>query len=182
MMSSAGNAAFASVQVLAVLAVIAPSLTTSAPMALKMSAGVSAKSAPFTSEAKTIPSIADADFHDLGHAVLGAQVNIRLLDARGGVRDVDGGFAQAFAHLLAARTRTAAFHDRGREVEVLAKRFGDDGGIGQNGRGAGDLQLVAGVGGSGGGGKRQDRYGEFHHGSFPLTGVQPPVRRPCRPL
>ena len=47
--------------------------------------------------------IADADFHDFRDAVGVAQVDVRLRDARGGVGDVDGGFAQAFAQLLATR-------------------------------------------------------------------------------
>ena len=40
----------------------------------------------------------------------------------------------------------AGFDDRGREVGVLAERFGHDRGIGQDGRGAGDLDVVAGDG------------------------------------
>jgi hypothetical protein len=108
--------------------------------------------------------IADADFHDLVHAVRLAQVDIRLRDAAGGVGDVDGVLAHALAQFLAAGARTATFHDRRREVEVLAEGFGDDGRIGQHGRRAGDLDLVTGGGGHRGG-EGQDRRGEvggFH--------------------
>ena len=108
-----------------------------------MSAGVKAKSGAVDVRGEDDAVIAEADFHDLGHAIGGAEVDVRLRDARGGVGDVDGVLAHAFAQLLAAGTRTAAFDDRGREVEVLAEGFGDDGGIGQHGRGTGDLDLVA---------------------------------------
>ena len=113
--------------------------------------------------------IADTDFHDFGHAVGGACVEVFLADARGGVGDVDGVFAHAFTHLGTAGTRAAAFDHGGREVEVFAEGFGDDGSIGQNGRGTGDLDLVTGRGGHGHCGQRERRHGEFGegHGCLP---------------
>ena len=89
--------------------------------------------------------IAKAHFHDLGHAIGIAQIDVRLLDAAGGIGDIDGRFAQAFTQLLAPGTRPAALDDRRVERALLAKGFGHDGGIGQNGRRTGNLQLVAGL-------------------------------------
>ena len=95
--------------------------------------------------------IADPDFLDFRYTVGGAVVDVRLLDARGGVRDVDGVLANALAELLAASARTTGFNDRGGEVEVFAEGFGNDRGIGQNRGRAGDLDLVARDSGAGDG-------------------------------
>eukprot|EP01139_Manchomonas_bermudensis_P016086 Amastigsp_a511713_14.p2 type:complete len:298 gc:universal Amastigsp_a511713_14:239-1132(+) len=109
--------------------------------------------------------IADADFHDFAHAIGGAQVKIALRNARRRVGDINGVLAHAFAQLLAASTRTAAFNNRRREIEVFAKGFGHDGGIGQHGRRTGDLNLVARRSSDGRGGKdRQRRSGKFGQG------------------
>ena len=77
--------------------------------------------------------IADADFLDVLDAVCCAVVDVRLLDTRRRVGDVDGVFANAFAQCLAPCARTTAIDDRGRELGVLTKSFGDDGGIWKDG-------------------------------------------------
>jgi hypothetical protein len=141
---------------LAVLAAAAPSLTTSAASAPDIRRGQREIRA-IQVRGKDDAVIAKAHFHDLGHAIGGAGVDIGLLDAARGVGDVDGGFADAFAHLLAARTRTAAFDHRGLELALFAKGFGDDGGIGQHGGRAGNLQLVTRRGNNRRG--RQHRHG-----------------------
>ena len=87
------------------------------------------------------------------------------------IGDIDRGIAQAFAQLLAASARPAAFDNRGLEGALLAERFGNDGGIGQHGRGTGDLQLVAGLGeGRRYGEQRQRRDGGFGQGHESLLG------------
>ena len=110
--------------------------------------------------------IADAHFHDVGDAIGVAQVDVGLADARGRVRDVDGGFAHAFAQLLTASARTATFNDRGFEIAVFAESFGHDGGVRQHGRRTRDLQLVTRRGDDGRSGKdrhgRRDQFDQRH--------------------
>ena len=105
--------------------------------------------------------VAKTDFHDLVYTVRGAKLDVRRLDARGRVRNVDGVFANTLAHGFAACTRTTTFDNGGREVKVLTKGFGNDGGIRQNGRGPFDLQLVTGACGSGSGNNGHNRSSQF---------------------
>jgi hypothetical protein len=109
--------------------------------------------------------IADADFDDVGHAGLGTDLDFTDLDLAARVGDVDGVLAHPFAEPLETSGRTARFHDRGREIEILAKGLGDDRGIGQDGRGSGDLNAVARSGDGGGCGDQRERGGgEFECG------------------
>ncbi len=106
--------------------------------------------------------IADAHFDDVSHAVFGTGRHFGFFDLARGVGHVDGVLAHAFAETFEASRGTARFHDRCREVEVLAKGFGDDGGIWQHGRGTGNLYLVTrGSSGCEYGGNRQGGCGEF---------------------
>ena len=89
--------------------------------------------------------IAELDLDDLLHAVLGAIGDLFFLDLARGIGDVDGGVAEALAELLDAGAGAAQLDDRGLEVAVgLAELLSHDVGVGQNGRRAGDLDLVAG--------------------------------------
>ncbi len=108
--------------------------------------------------------VAEAHFDDVGHAVGDANLTLAVAHGARGSGDVDGVLADAFAETLEAGTGAAAFDDGRREVKVFAERLGHDGGVGQHGRGTGDLDLVAGMGGRRGR-QRQNRSGdveEFH--------------------
>uniref|UniRef100_UPI00311FB7F3 hypothetical protein n=1 Tax=Thauera sp. SDU_THAU2 TaxID=3136633 RepID=UPI00311FB7F3 len=114
--------------------------------------------------------IADADFLDLGHAGCLAGLDFTFLDLARGIGDVDRVRADALAEFLQAAGGAAGLDDRRLEIgQRLAERFGDDLRIGKNGRGAGDLDLVARSGGTGkSGGSNERRNGElkgFHLGS-----------------
>jgi hypothetical protein len=93
--------------------------------------------------------IAEAHFDDVGHAVLGAGLDLAVADRTRRVRDIGGVFADALAETAQTGGRPAGFNDRGREIEVFAKGFCDDGRIRQNRRGPCDLHGVAGLRGSG---------------------------------
>jgi hypothetical protein len=73
-----------------------------------------------------------------------AGFQLRFLDRTRSVGDIDRVRADALAEFLEAGAGAAGFNDRGLEVrEGFAERFGNDLCIRQNGRGTGNLDLVA---------------------------------------
>ena len=87
--------------------------------------------------------ITDADFDNFCDTGVGAGREFLVADLARSVGDVDGILADAFAKPLQTGGGAARLHHRGREAEVFAEGFGDDGRIGQNSGRPGDLDLFA---------------------------------------
>ena len=107
--------------------------------------------------------IADLNFDDVRHTVRGAGFNFGAFDLARGVCHVDCVLANTFTKTLQTRRGATGFNNRCREIEVFAKGFGNDGCIGQNSGGTGNLYLITrGSGGCGYGGNGQRGSGEFN--------------------
>ena len=93
---------------------------------------------------------ADLDLHDFGHAILGAILELALLDGARGIGEIGMVFAHAGAEQLEAAAGAGRFDHGGLHAGGLAELLGNGGGEGINGRGTDDADLVAGKGGRGG--------------------------------
>ena len=88
---------------------------------------------------------ADPDLDDLCHAIGGAQLDLRRLDAPGRVRDVGRLRPRPLTEELEPAARAGALDDRRLEAPCPAEALGDGRREGEHGRGAHDVDLVPSV-------------------------------------
>ncbi|MCY1369469.1 hypothetical protein D9M69_565140 [compost metagenome] len=88
--------------------------------------------------------IAETNFLNFLDASVDARLEFSALHGARCIGDIDGVFTDALAEFLDACTRAARFNNRRLEVRIgFAKGFCNDLGIRQNGRGTGNLNLIA---------------------------------------
>ncbi len=87
--------------------------------------------------------MADRNLGDFRDAILGAGVDLALLDPARGAGDIRRAFAHAVAEQLQSAAGAGRFHHRGSEDTLLGQGLGDRRGERIDGRGADDMELLA---------------------------------------